>query len=147
MVKFQSLNATHPAFADCLRIRIAVFVEEQNVPLSAEHDELDATALHFLALDQHQAVATARVVLKDAGATAKIGRVAVLRASRGQGIGAALMAAIEASAALSSIKTFTLDAQRHAETFYQALGYTSIGDSFMEADIPHIRMEKTKHQK
>ena len=64
-----------PAFAHCFRIRLEVFVAEQNVPLEEERDEYDNTALHFLAMVDGIATGTARVVLKDAGATAKISRV------------------------------------------------------------------------
>ena len=83
----------------CFRIREQVFIVEQRVPVDLERDEHDSEALHFTALADGQAVGTARVVLKDNGASAKIGRVAVCRSNRGFGIGTLLIAAIEAAAA------------------------------------------------
>ena len=66
----------------CFAIRNTVFVQEQQVPLDLEMDEFDAMALHFIARKNQEAIGTARVVFKDSGATAKIGRVAVLKPAR-----------------------------------------------------------------
>ncbi len=82
---------------------------------------------------------TARVILQDSGTRAKITRVAVLRPARGHGIGEALMRHIETTL---PARRFVLDAQLHALPFYERLGYTATGDVFMEAGIPHRRMEK-----
>jgi predicted GNAT family N-acyltransferase len=126
-------------FEDCFAIRLAVFVQEQNVPIEQERDENDATARHFLARESGVALGTARVILKDEGATAKIGRVAVLPAGRGKGVGAALMRFIEAHA---GAETCMLDAQIQALKFYEMLGYHAYGAEFLDAGIAHRRMRK-----
>jgi predicted GNAT family N-acyltransferase len=59
---------------ECLHLREAVFIVEQNVPADLDRDEYDDSALHFLALYYNRPVGTARVVLKENGAVAKIGR-------------------------------------------------------------------------
>lgn len=137
------LRATTPEQrAACLAIREAVFVLEQNVPPEMEWDEHDATALHFLALRGERPLATARVVFKDGGRTAKIGRVAVLAEARGAGLGAALMRAVEADPALRRVERCVLEAQLHALPFYERLGYAASGAVFLDAGIPHRLMEK-----
>jgi predicted GNAT family N-acyltransferase len=118
---------------------LEVFVHEQSVPLEEERDEHDATALHFLATENGDPLATARVILKNAGATAKITRVAVAKPARGRGIGAALIREIEISVPVSE---YLLDAQTHALPFYERLGYQRYGEEFMEAGIPHFHMRK-----
>jgi ElaA protein len=128
---------TDPAFARCLEIRLAVFVGEQNVPEAEERDTYDATARHFLALVDGTPAGTARLLDKPEGA--KITRVAVLRAYRGQGIGEALMRHIEA---LHPTGRFMLDAQVHAQAFYARLGYAAQGAVFLEAGIAHVHMSK-----
>jgi predicted GNAT family N-acyltransferase len=128
-------------FEHCFRIRLEVFVEEQNVPVEEERDEYDESALHFLAVMNGTALGTARVILKDGGATAKIGRVAVSKSARKLGVGAALMRHIENSI---SATRFLLDAQVQAMKFYQRLGYTAYGEGFMEAGIPHRHMQKIR---
>lgn len=111
----------------CFRIRAEVFVVEQGVPPDLERDEHDCTALHFIALADGQSVGTARVVVSESGASAKIGRVAVYRSSWGLGIGKLLIAAIEGHPDLIRLQGFLLDAQTHALNFYAALGYEVYG--------------------
>jgi predicted GNAT family N-acyltransferase len=137
----KQVSFSEPAFAHCFRIRLEVFVAEQNVPLEEERDEYDKTALHFLAMLDGIATGTARVVLKDTGAVAKISRVAVSKSARGLGIGAALIRHIENAVDSSQ---FLLDAQTHALVFYERLGYATYGEAFMEAGIPHRHMQKTR---
>ena len=72
---------TKSELEECFRLREEVFIIEQSVPVDMERDEHDATALHFLALIDAKPVGTARVVLKDNGTVAKIGRVAVRRSN------------------------------------------------------------------
>ena len=74
-------------FPACAAIRRRVFIEEQNVPEELELDELDATAVHLLAVQDGRPVGTARLLIE--GESAKIGRVAVLPEMRGTRAGAA----------------------------------------------------------
>jgi predicted GNAT family N-acyltransferase len=126
----------------CFRIRAEVFIVEQGVPVDLERDEHDAEASHFIALADGQPIGTARVVLRDNGTSAKIGRVAVCRSDRGFGIGKLLIAAIEASPDLKHVHNFLLDAQTHALQFYARLGYEVFGEEFLDAGIPHRHMRK-----
>jgi predicted GNAT family N-acyltransferase len=130
---------------ECFRIRDEVFIVEQRVPVDLERDEHDSNALHFIALADGKSVGTARVVLRDNGASAKIGRVAVCRSNRGLGIGKLLMAAIEGAPDLAHVHNFLLDAQTHAQQFYASLGYEAYGDEFMDAGIPHRHMKKRRN--
>jgi predicted GNAT family N-acyltransferase len=139
-MSIQPVRFTDAAFERCIEIRLEVFVDEQNVPLEEERDEYDAAALHFLATEDDVALATARVILKNAGATAKIGRVAVRKPARGRGIGAALIRHIENE--VPAVE-YLLDAQSHALAFYERLGYAAFGDEFLDAGIPHFHMRKT----
>jgi predicted GNAT family N-acyltransferase len=76
-ITIKSAN-TKSEIEECFRLREEVFIIEQSVPVDLERDEHDASALHFLALVDAKPVGTARVVLKDNGTVAKIGRVAVV---------------------------------------------------------------------
>jgi predicted GNAT family N-acyltransferase len=124
-------------------IRRQVFVEEQSVPEALEWDGLDATASHWLAWsDQGQTVATMRLL-----SDGHIGRMAVLKNYRGQGIGQALLkSAIEEVKGRGLSQAF-LHAQTHAISFYQQVGFSVEGELFMDANIPHrtmtLKVEKT----
>ncbi len=127
----------------CFAIRRTVFVQEQGVPLSLEMDAGDASAIHFLMLDDEtaQPIATARLLDKGAG-VAKIGRVAVLQETRGRGLGLRLMQAVIEVAKRRQFREAILDSQTYAIAFYQRLGFIPEGDEFDEAGIPHYRMRR-----
>ncbi|MGB1234637.1 MAG: GNAT family N-acetyltransferase [Planktomarina sp.] len=125
--------------AACQSIRRIVFIEGQNVPVAEEVDGKDGEASHIIAYDGDKAVGTARVL--GYGTTAKIGRVAVLEANRGKGIGAALIAGCEDAARKMGATRAILGSQTHAIGFYEILGYHAYGDVFDDAGIPHRMME------
>ncbi|PCD76484.1 drug:proton antiporter [Pseudothioclava arenosa] len=124
----------------CRALRRVVFIEEQNVPEAEEWDGRDGGALHLLARDGETPIGTARLLLK--GETGKIGRVCVLPAARGRGIGAALIRAGEALLAEQGCTRAMLGAQCHAIPFYEKLGFTAYGPIYDDAGIPHRDMEK-----
>lgn len=116
-------------------IREAVFIEEQGVPVKLEWDEYDPDATHVLVRDSKQhAIATARLL-----ADGHIGRMAVLKSWRHQGIGSAMLHTLIAVCQDKQLTPF-LDAQIHALEFYEKNGFVSVGDEFMDAGIPHKRM-------
>ncbi|EFH12235.1 GNAT family N-acetyltransferase [Pseudoroseomonas cervicalis] len=138
-------RATTPADLEaCFAIRREVFVQEQQVPEAMEYDEFDATALHVLARQEGAPAGTARVVFKEGGRVAKIGRVAVRQALRGSGLGAAIMRAIEADPALDGAEELVLEAQSYAIPFYERLGYAAEGEEYLDVGIPHRLMRKRR---
>lgn len=66
---------------DAKFIRKQVFIIEQNIPEEEEWDDQDMISDHFVVYDQDQPIATARLLQNNS-----VGRVAVLKAYRGQGI-------------------------------------------------------------
>ena len=129
-------------FADCLKVRRRVFIEEQGVSESDDLDGKDTLAIHALARIDGNAVGTTRIRID--GNKAEIERVAVLREWRKRGIGSALIKALENEARKRGATQFCLSAQTHATGFYESLGYRKIGNEFMEVGIPHVMMHKTE---
>lgn len=119
-------------------IRKEVFCAEQNVPEELELDEYDAEAWHFLLFVDGIAAATARLVVKDGAA--KIGRVAVLPAYRGHGLGRRIMELAMHAAKELRLHPMVLDAQLPVIPFYESLGFIAEGGVFDDAGIPHRRM-------
>ena len=122
----------------CWALRRTVFIEEQAVPEELEVDGLDDEALHLLAMLDGRPVGTARMLLK--GDTGKIGRVAVLRELRGQGIGAALIRAAVEELRGRGLSRAKLGSQVHAIPFYEGLGFVAEGPVYDDAGIPHRDM-------
>lgn len=137
------ITVTHtPAEREaCYDIRKAVFVAEQAVPLELEMDEYDDLAAHFLLRDAGGApLATARLL--DKHGLAKIGRVAVVKEARGQGLGLMLMQFVLDEAQKRGFTEAVLDSQTYAIPFYERLGFTAEGDEFDDAGIPHFLMRR-----
>ena len=117
-------------------VRERVFIEEQGVPRELEWDQWDECSDHAVALDGgSNAIGTARLL-----PNGRVGRMAVLRHWRGQGVGAALLAALLQLARDRDIPEVTLHAQTHAAGFYRKFGFGVRGDEFNEAGIPHVEM-------
>ena len=135
------LADTESAYEDAVSVRYDVFVDEQGVPEDLEVDEHEDTATHFVAYDDGAAVGAARLREYEAG-VGKVERVAVRKARRGEGVGAALMAAVEAAAA-ERFDELYLHAQLHVEGFYADRGYERDGDVFTEAGIEHVAMRQS----
>jgi len=134
--------ATHPEErARAFAIRGRVFQDEQGVPADEEFDADDERATHVLATAGDLTVGTGRVVLHPD--YAKIGRMAVLKEWRRQGVGRALIDALMRIAARQGVRRCVLHAQVQAMPFYAALGFGVVGEEFEEAGIPHRRMERT----
>ena len=120
-----------------LAIRFRVFVDEQGVPPDMEEDEHDAQALHLLARNaQGDAIGCARLL--DNGT---IGRMAVMQRHRRRGLGSALLRRLLQLAAKKGQRHVVLHAQCSAEPFYRKAGFAPVGDVFMEAGIPHQKMQ------
>lgn len=117
-------------------IRDAVFVSEQGVPAELEHDGRDLDCRHVLVRTREGVpIATGRL-LPDG----HIGRVAVLPAWRGQGVGRDVMLALIGEASRRGHAEVLLNSQASAVPFYLGLGFSVYGAPFVEAGIPHQAM-------
>lgn len=119
-------------------VREAVFIVEQGIPAALEWDADDATSRHALACIDGAPVACGRL-LPDG----HIGRMAVLSAWRGQGVGRAILEALIDSAQQRGLPLLQLHAQIHATGFYERAGFAAEGPPFDEVGIEHQRMVRT----
>ena len=129
-------------------IREVVFILEQSVPLDEEVDGLDERARHVLLEVDGLGVGTGRVLPPSgpgmAGGAYHLGRIAVLKEWRGQGLGTVIVRALEALS-LADLEAkgghgqveVDLAAQTHALGFYRRLGYTVHGRTYPDAAIDH----------
>jgi predicted GNAT family N-acyltransferase len=117
-------------------IRETVFVKEQQVPVELEWDEFDSDCLHLLAIDTSgRPIGTARLLLDG-----HIGRMAVLKEWRGKGVGSAMLRRILAETNDRHIRQAVLNAQTAAAGFYKKFGFQVVGEEFIDAGIPHVKM-------
>ncbi len=135
------LVETEAELEGAIAVRFRVFVAEQSISPEEELDEADATATHAVALHQGRVVGTGRLVRQD-GASAQIGRMAVDQSWRRRGIGGQILRFLEDEARFQGMSSCVLHAQEYVKGFYAAHGYLERGELFLEAGIPHIEMRK-----
>lgn len=124
-------------------VRDAVFVHEQQVPVELEHDALDPACVHVLAQTlPGEAIGTARLAPPGPALPAKLGRMAVLPAWRGRGVGATMLHALLREARRRGWRDVLLHAQAPVVGFYAAHGFQAEGPRFMEAGIEHQAMRR-----
>ncbi len=117
-------------------IRTPVFIVEQFVTPDFEWDEIDASAVHLLAMHENTPIACLRIIHYQ-----KIGRMAVLKAWRGKGVGMAMLNQAIAICSQQGSKTVKLSAQTHAIAFYEKAGFKQISAEYCDVDIPHVDMQ------
>lgn len=116
-------------------IRTTVFIQEQQVPETEEWDDEDSSSLHIVAILNDKAVATARLTQEG-----KIGRMAVLKQHRQQGIASMMLNKLIEVAKQLKHQQITLWSQTYAQGFYKKHGFVAHGEEFLDAGIPHIEM-------
>ena len=124
--------------AQLKNIREKVFIQEQKVTPELEWDSMDESAIHFLVFKDEEAIGCARaVVIKN---YMQLGRMAVLKNYRGQGIGSALIEKAIVTAKLKQISSIHISAQCYAIDFYMKFGFKVMSDIYLDAEIPHRDM-------
>jgi len=119
-------------------VRHEVFVVEQQVPEDQEWVGDDDQFSAVLAVDQNQQpIGTGRI-----SADGVIGRMAVLKAWRGKGVGTAILEKLIQLGVESGRQQFTLSAQVHAIPFYAARGFVAEGPVYLDAGIEHRSMKR-----
>ena len=135
---------------EIIKLRIDVFVVEQCC-YYPELDNLDRhpDTLHVFAYEQNQLAAYLRclapgVVYPNMPA---IGRVVTTQSQRGKGLGHQLIEqGISACQQHWPNCDIKMSAQEHLQSYYQQHGFNTVGQAYLEDDIPHIGMIKPAKQ-
>ena len=125
---------------EILKLRVNVFVVEQNCPYS-ELDDKDKNAYHVYMRDENGIFAYLRVLDKGVSyEDVSIGRVISTR--RRQGIGTLILKeGIRVAIDKFCADRITISAQLYARGLYEGVGFVQTSDEYLEDDIPHARME------
>lgn len=133
-----------------LAVREAVFIVEQNCPYQ-DADALDEYSWHLVGTFDNVVAAYLRVV--DPGhksvhpgqyyAEPSIGRVLTAKDYRGRGFGLKLMhEGIAGCERLFPGQGIRISAQSYLLAFYRSLGFTIVGDEYLEDGIGHYEMRR-----
>jgi len=126
-----------------LQLRNEVFIVEQNCVYN-DPDGKDQSAWHLMAVEDNKLVAYTRILPPGVSySDPAIGRVVTSSSKRRSGLGRELMKlSIEACEKLFGKISITLGAQVYLKNFYESLGFTAIGDEYLDDGIPHIDMKR-----
>jgi len=138
---FQELSTTE--LYTYLQLRVNVFIVEQSCPYP-ELDGYDVDSYHISYIENDELLAYARVLPSGVKYNyVSIGRVIVVKKSRGIGLAKQLM-----KQAISFIHEkwpnadIQLQAQAHLTHFYGSFGFVAISEEYDEDGIPHVDMLK-----
>ena len=131
-------------FYEIVALRVHVFIIEQTC-FYEELDYKDQSAYHVYVKDENgQILAYLRVL--DPGISyeeVSIGRVVVAPASRGTGLGRALMLkGFECVKSNYGDVPIRISAQAYLQNFYESLGFVADSEVYEEDGIPHLEMVK-----
>ncbi len=124
---------------EIVRARTEVFLMEQKI-ICRDFDGEDYNCLHCFITDKGKVLAYLRAFKKN-DSTVKIGRV--LSVKHGVGLGRELIQ--KSTLAIKekfSCNKIMLHAQKHAQGFYEKLGYDVTSPDFLEEGIVHVAMER-----
>jgi ElaA protein len=135
-----SADLTPAGLYALLRLRVSIFVIEQNCPYEELDglDLLDTTRHFWLETDSASDPIAYLRLLEEIGGF-RIGRVCSVKELRGKGLSRRLMEAALAEVGKASC---VLEAQVQAQGFYAGFGFVADGEPYLEDDILHITMRR-----
>ncbi len=123
---------------DVYLVRQEVFVEEQRLAHSVIDDPDDQLSVHVVASIDGEVAGIGRVTfIADEG---QIAWVAVRRPLRRHGVGLAIMRQLIGACLDEGCRIISLNAQTHALSFYERLGFRPLGRRFRMSGIEHQHM-------
>jgi predicted GNAT family N-acyltransferase len=123
---------------DVYLVRQEVFVEEQRLAHSVVDDPDDQLSVHVIASIDGEVAGIGRVTfIADDG---QIAWVAVRRPLRRHGVGLAIMRQLIGVCVDEGCRVVSLNAQTHALSFYERLGFRALGRRFRMSGIEHQHM-------
>ena len=124
---------------EILKARAKIFMFEQKI-WYLDMDNVDYNAQHLFLEENGEVVAYLRAFLGENDGEMRIGRV--LSVEHNKGLGTKLMEKAMAYFKDINVKKICLDSQIPAVGFYKKFNFKTVGQEFIEAGIPHIKMVK-----
>jgi ElaA protein len=125
-----------------LKIRQEVFIVEQRC-FYLDCDDLDEKAIHFLGFKKGQLISYMRVLYNESMNLWTLGRILVTKNNRGKGLGVNIISeVIKILENLNPLYTFEMSAQTYLIDFYKKFNFCPVGNEYLDAGIPHIKMVK-----
>ena len=128
-------------YRQALILRDRVLRKPLGLNFTAEELKKDEGDIHF-GLFNGDTILACLILTKTDNQRMKMRQVAVDEDSQGVGLGKKLSEAAEGYAIHNGFTVMFCNARKTAVPFYEKLGYHTVGDEFVEVNIPHYLMEK-----
>lgn len=154
MNRVMVIDRAHELYAQAIELRSRVLLEPIGLTFDrylAEFPGLEDRFEHIISVIDHpsgpRVVGTASLLpAADEPATGRLTQMAVDEQRRREGVGRLLVVEIEKRAVTThGLERLVCHAQLPAIQFYESLGWTICSDEFIEAGIPHRKMEIQLH--
>ena len=130
-----------PGYLELVRLRDLHLRQPIGLRMSEEDLAGEETQRHF-ALVWNEVILGGLIANPTRVDTAKLRQMWIDPSLRGQGCGRVLLEEVERRLGADGTRLFSLNAREEATGFYRNSGYQTIGETFTEVGIPHLRMEK-----
>eukprot|EP01029_Cantina_marsupialis_P024104 TRINITY_DN6124_c4_g1_i1.p1 TRINITY_DN6124_c4_g1~~TRINITY_DN6124_c4_g1_i1.p1 ORF type:complete len:164 (-),score=22.67 TRINITY_DN6124_c4_g1_i1:877-1368(-) len=134
-----------------LQLRHKVFDIEQNIKDEDDIDGVDVNCFHiFIRYGDEDIVAYGRILIPNLdhgeehldSPTCAFGRLLVVSEHRGKGLAKKIVGEIiEFTKKKWGVKVILIHAQAYLKDFYESFGFEVRSEPFIEAGIPHLKME------
>lgn len=129
-----------PLSAQERALRFEALRRPLGMPPGSEIFPFEEESLHLVAIEDGRVIGC--VLFRPQGGSGRLFAMAVDEAARGRGVGAALVARLEAHLRDQGFEEVFLHARDHALGFYEKLGYRIEGAPFEEVGLEHRLMKK-----
>ena len=144
MVLVEEAEFGSKAYEEMLCLRKRILRDPLGLEWTEEEESWEPRERHFGGRGDSGIIAC--VVIRPLGSRAvKLRQMAVELAWQGTGIGRGLLEGVEVILVADERDRIELNARDVAVGFYEKLGFSKVGEEFVEVTIPHWKMVKTLH--
>lgn len=141
-MQFQVIEHDSPAYKESVQLRDRILRQPLGLEFTPEQLAAENDALHIAGY-LGETIRACCVLVNHGPRGCQVRQVAVDQGLQRLGYGNKLMLFAEQQARLLGSKVLFCHSREEARAFYERLGYTTVGEPFIEVGITHIQMEKS----
>lgn len=139
--RVEEYSVSEPAYLQELELRRRILREPLGLDLTVDDRADDARSIH-LGVFEEGAMLGCLLLTPRSAFQVQMRQVAVVEGRRGEGLGRMLVEASESRARERGFVALTAHARDTAVEFYRKLGYSVVGEPFVEVTVPHRTVRK-----
>jgi ribosomal protein S18 acetylase RimI-like enzyme len=141
-MRFAQIPIGSPQYEEERRLREEVLRRPLGLSLTEEDLAREEDQLHFGLFEPGGELVACAVAVLLSPTEARIRQMAVSPDRQRRGLGRRLLEDLENDLRARGFRTLVLNARTSAVGFYERLGYSVLGEEFVDVTVPHVRMSK-----